>query len=82
MDLAGLNYKAKLLLKIEKEQERLNELIDHFSYHAFDGRTGALRWKHERDDFLESPLRKALKDEIKKKKNSKKDLVSIIFYFF
>ena len=24
----------------------------HFSYYAFEGHTGALRWKHEEQDFL------------------------------
>lgn len=60
--------RAQYLLKIEKENERVNELVDHFSYHAFDGKTGGLRWKHERGDFLTSPLRAALREEVKEKR--------------
>lgn len=32
-------------------QSSEGQLDDHFSYYAFNGRTGALRWKHEPDDF-------------------------------
>lgn len=32
-----------------REEEESSE--SHFSYFAFDGRTGALRWKHEAGDF-------------------------------
>ena len=27
------------------------EEVEHFTYYAFDGRTGSRRWKHEPGDF-------------------------------
>ena len=29
------------------------ERVQHFSFYALDGRTGAMRWKHEAGDFSE-----------------------------
>jgi hypothetical protein len=35
----------------DEETEESREEENHFSYYAFEGHTGALRWKHEPDDF-------------------------------
>eukprot|EP01097_Dermamoeba_algensis_P006261 TRINITY_DN3920_c0_g1_i1.p1 TRINITY_DN3920_c0_g1~~TRINITY_DN3920_c0_g1_i1.p1 ORF type:complete len:686 (-),score=161.99 TRINITY_DN3920_c0_g1_i1:182-2239(-) len=39
-------------VNLSYENIRVNE-EDHFTYYAFDGKTGSLRWKHEPEDFLD-----------------------------
>lgn len=39
--------------EVEEEIETIEKLTKHFSYYAFDGRTGALRWKHDFMDFFD-----------------------------
>ncbi len=34
----------------------------HLSYYAFEGHTGALRWKHEQGDFEEKSLTSVVED--------------------
>lgn len=45
------------------EPPLLDENEEHFSYYAFDGRTGALRWKHEQGDFFDASISERHEDE-------------------
>jgi hypothetical protein len=38
----------------DAEAAASHEPEEHFSYYAFDGRTGALRWRHEAPDFYDN----------------------------
>ncbi|KAL6048323.1 Integrin-alpha FG-GAP repeat-containing protein 2 [Balamuthia mandrillaris] len=48
-DVARLSHELR-----DMDEEEGDEDEEHFSYYAFDGRTGALRWKHEAGDFFKS----------------------------
>jgi len=36
---------------LNEKEESIDHSSKHFSYYAFDGRTGALRWQHEEGDY-------------------------------
>jgi len=39
--------------RITQSKKEAYKDLQHFSYYAFEGKTGALRWKHESNDFYE-----------------------------
>ncbi|ELR14937.1 FGGAP repeat domain containing protein [Acanthamoeba castellanii str. Neff] len=45
--------KASWMANGEEDEDDHDLGEEHFSYFAFDGRTGALRWKHEAGDFYD-----------------------------
>jgi hypothetical protein len=36
----------------KEDKDELEEILEHFNYFAFDGKRGALRWRHKADDFV------------------------------
>jgi hypothetical protein len=61
-------YRHEHSIKSEAKMNNLDEIEEaydhsskHFSYYAFDGRTGSLRWQHEEGDFI--PLDKHNNEE-------------------